>query len=52
MEYLMGDIGGGETKDNFFGSLDREASINVSKKKKKKKAGNKKKKLIVPDDDL
>lgn len=49
MEELMGDFGGGgETKSNFYGSLDREASLNVSKKKKKKRITNKKKKNLIP----
>ena len=52
MEFLMGD-NGGETKDNFFGSLDREASVSITKKKKKKRILNKKKKpaKLVPEDD-
>jgi hypothetical protein len=39
----MGD-GGGETKDNFYNGLDREASLGVVKKKKKKKTITTKKK--------
>ena len=46
----MGGDGGGETKSNFFGSLDREASISVSKKKKKKRPLNKKKKTVFKED--
>ena len=46
----MGGDGGGETKSNFFCSLDREASISVSKKKKKKRPLNKKKKTVFKED--
>jgi hypothetical protein len=48
----MGD-NGGETKENFFGSLDREASISITKKKKKKRTLNKKRKTakLVPEDE-
>ena len=52
MDYLMD--AGGQTKDNFYGSLDREGGINVTnitKKKKKKRVVNKKKKVIIPDND-
>ena len=47
----MGD-NGGETKENFFSGLDREANVSITKKKKKKRTLNKKKKpsKIIPDD--
>ena len=52
MEFLMGD-NGGETKENFFGSLDRDNSISITKKKKKKRTLNKKRKTakLVPEDE-
>jgi hypothetical protein len=48
----MGD-NGGETKDNFFGSLDRENSVSITKKKKKKRIFNKKRKTakLIPEDE-
>lgn len=48
---LIGGDGGGETKDHFYGSLERQATINVVKKKKKKKVAlNKKKKNLFKQD--
>ena len=47
MQFLMGD-NGGETKYNFFGSIDRQASIGITKKKKKKRVTTKKKKQPAP----
>jgi hypothetical protein len=54
IDNILGD-NGGETKDNFFGTLDREASITISKKKKKRRGVPKNKKkptaTFIPDED-
>ena len=47
----MGGEGAGETKSNFYGSLDRQVSLSVAKKKKKKRPLNKKKKIGIRDDE-
>jgi hypothetical protein len=49
MDYLMNDFNGGETKDNFYESVEPNDAAGLVKKKKKKKVTKRRKNLFKDD---